>query len=484
MNCNRFCQCALQLALALGFFHISTGPLFAAKFVVMAVNSGRDITSPFISDPPVLTPGAKGFLIGLDTGEYSGSMALAFQDLTFHGLGLVNFDGIDLTNSNLRYSPKVMTREEAQNQGLDDGDFRRYQRDDTYFIANASDVSWSYDVGPGLEGGEVDGTYFRATAYASSLQPNRVIPAFYVVSTGDLTVSGFIAVNQDGFDVLGNPITHQDYGATARLDFASGTLVAATPPTTPRTLMACAYGGHLYNVDTADGIVEYERPVHTFNLTGIAFSPAGQLFGLTRAVESAPSSLYRINPESGVTTLIGQTGIALLGIGFSPISGDLYCLDGRFLYQLDPSTGHETLISQMDSGDGYFSAMAFDRAGTLYMLNAVMQRLSTVDPMTGTVLSSIPISGISGKWGTDAGMDFDPVTNQLFIATRGPQTTSPSSLFSFDFSTGVATPVGRGLDTTTSLAFVPLPVPEPSTVTIVGSAILCVVLVRWRRRAR
>jgi len=490
VNCNRFCYCALRLALALGFFHISTGPVFAAKFVVMAVNSGRDTTSPYLFDPPVLTPGAKGFLIGLDTGSFGSLLPVAFQDLTFHGPGLVNFDGIDLSNSNLRYSPKVMTRDEALSQGLDDGDLRRYQRDDTYFFASTPNASWSYDVGPGLEGGEAGGTYLRATAYTNAVQPNRVIPAFYVVSTGDLTVSGFIAVQQDGFDVLGNPITHDDHGATARLDFASGTLLSATPPTLPGTLIACAEFGHLYNVDTSDGVFEYERPSHDRRMSGIAFSPDGDLYGISSPERNFPSRLYRIDPTTGNTTLIDETGITStsnvpgeMDIRFDPLSGKLFCIEfGRNLVKIDPTTAQRTLVGEIETDEGNYSAIAFDRAGTLFMLDAVNLKMSVVDPLSGEVLSSIPISGLSGIEDALAGMDFDPMTNQLYIATRGPQGSISTGLFSFDLSTGVATSVGRGFNAT-GLAFVPAPVPEPSTITLAAMT-LAFAWIGWRRRAR
>jgi hypothetical protein len=91
-------------------------------------------------------------------------------------------------------------------------------------------------------------------------------------------------------------------------------------------------------------------------LLDLARSNQGELFGISF------SSLYKIDPTSGATTLVGNLGRTNLnGLAFSA-TGILYASGGSELYTLDPSTGATTLVANLpgfeSSGD-----LVFDPVG-------------------------------------------------------------------------------------------------------------------------
>lgn len=113
-------------------------------------------------------------------------------------------------------------------------------------------------------------------------------------------------------------------------------------------------------------------------LNDIAFDRSGNLFGVSG------DQLYRVDPATAATTLIGPLGaqeITSLGSG----------ADGRFflanstLYTVDTSTGSATLIGR--GGDGYQSSgdLTFfgDRLYLTSAYNAAGNALVRLDPTTG-----------------------------------------------------------------------------------------------------
>lgn len=82
---------------------------------------------------------------------------------------------------------------------------------------------------------------------------------------------------------------------------------------------------------------------------GLDFGPTGTLFTLTVPVEGASQyQLHTVNPATGVTTLVGGTGVfdtgfAVGGLSFSS-DGTLYGVMNDNLYGLNTATGAATLI--------------------------------------------------------------------------------------------------------------------------------------------
>ena len=202
----------------------------------MAVNSGADLVAPYDFDPPTLTPGAKGFLIGVDTGDRFAIDALAVSPMSFSGPGLVHKQGL-VNAAKLPKFPRIMTRHEGDAQSI--VDVTNYVPEDTYLIDKlSSSMGWE-PVGEGLSGGLTSDHFFtiHASPNPSGGTPMGVYPLAYVVTTTDLAISGAIGwggAGGMGWTPLGNPTGS---GGTAVLDFASGTIVPE-----PSSLVLAALG--------------------------------------------------------------------------------------------------------------------------------------------------------------------------------------------------------------------------------------------------
>ena len=216
-------------------------PALSAKavnphLVVMAVNSGGDLVAPYDFDPPTLTPGAKGFLIGVDTGDLFAVDALVVNPMSFSGPGLVHKQGIVNANKLAKF-PRIMTRHEADAQSI--VDVTNYVPEDTYLIDKLSSSMGFDPVGEQFLGGLSTDHFFTvyATPNPSGGVPMGVYPLAYVVATSDVGISGVIGWGGQGA-LSWTPLGELSrFGGTAVLDFASGTIVPE-----PSSLVLAALG--------------------------------------------------------------------------------------------------------------------------------------------------------------------------------------------------------------------------------------------------
>jgi len=128
-----------------------------------------------------------------------------------------------------------------------------------------------------------------------------------------------------------------------------------------------------------------------------------------------PADLITIDPiTGGMVSQIGLTGMTGVG-GFAvnPFTGTLYAVGGGDgtpgLHTLDPTTGAATLIG----GGVTASDMGFDRSGNLYAVMAddgtgTKGELATIDLTTGSITS------IGGSFSGGIGVAFDSNDN-LYI---------------------------------------------------------------------
>lgn len=139
----------------------------------------------------------------------------------------------------------------------------------------------------------------------------------------------------------------------------------------------------LFPVNTGNGQVDFQNEVP---LSGLG-APGGNDFGMTFTCSGelyltsiADQSLYRVALD-GTATLVGSLGANISGIASRGNPAELYGIDNdqsgeglaggnRSLYRIDPQTGATTLIGEIGpAADDYFQAgLSFDAEGNLWAI--------------------------------------------------------------------------------------------------------------------
>jgi hypothetical protein len=112
---------------------------------------------------------------------------------------------------------------------------------------------------------------------------------------------------------------------------------------------------------------------------GMTCSPDGTLYAIGQADPSKPdfNSLYTVNRETGLASLIGSTGVQvqgpfsgfLMALAFAP-DGTLYGANISTLFRIDPSTGEATKIVDF-VGVTSVMGLAIDTEGNFYLSDFV-----------------------------------------------------------------------------------------------------------------
>lgn len=165
-------------------------------------------------------------------------------------------------------------------------------------------------------------------------------------------------------------------------------------------------GRSLIRIDTTTGAGTLIGPFNTDTpMADLAFSPSGILYGWSGF--RPPRGLYRINVATGTATLVGpNTGRGSFldgnGLAFDP-AGNLFGgatddpADSAALFSVDPATAISTFIANLTplpgNPDASVSALAFNSSGTLFgslqnfdsSPNEFVSFLVTIDTDTGAV---------------------------------------------------------------------------------------------------
>ena len=140
-------------------------------------------------------------------------------------------------------------------------------------------------------------------------------------------------------------------------------------------------------------------------------------------VDDNSGKLGYVNVSTGAVTLLGNAGVILTDIAFSP-TGTLYGVDFSNLYSINTTTGRASRIGAL--GD-LSNALVFSDSGTLY---SAFNNLDTVNTATGHATDV-------GSIGYTSGGDLAFVNHQLYLATGSDQ------LVTVNTSTGAGTLVGN-----------------------------------------
>lgn len=133
---------------------------------------------------------------------------------------------------------------------------------------------------------------------------------------------------------------------------SSETLPPGTLPSTSRRFLSTG-DARVGSITPTTGVFSATSGSGT-QFTDLASSPTGDLFGITF------SSLYKIDPNTGASTLVGGLGtFGMNALGFAP-SGVLYAAGGSRFYTVNPATGDATLVADIptftSSGDLVYDA--------------------------------------------------------------------------------------------------------------------------------
>jgi uncharacterized repeat protein (TIGR02543 family) len=156
------------------------------------------------------------------------------------------------------------------------------------------------------------------------------------------------------------------------------------------------------------------------------------LFGATHFSAHTTSWLYEISTTDGSATLIGDTGYALSGIAYDPVTKKLYGTTrggNAQLIEISTATGAGTPVG---AGTGwYLNVPAFNSSGQLFAWTENGDSLARMDAATGAITTTFPHSVETAS----TGLAFKN-NNVLYLINYD------AAVYTITTTTGVATLVG------------------------------------------
>jgi len=192
---------------------------------------------------------------------------------------------------------------------------------------------------------------------------------------------------------------------------------------------------HLYRIDLASGVATDIGATGFSDIESLSFSPSS---GLLYGVDDVTDQLVTIDTASGAATAVGPLGVNITDTGLS-----FDCL-GRLwmstdapknptnLYRLDPATGLATLVGNQGQEVTGLAA----RGTVLYGLGGDLKNnLVKIDTTTGAASVVGPLLNVSLS---DGGIDFDAGGTLWGIDPLSNAAGNPSQIFTISTATGVA----------------------------------------------
>lgn len=237
--------------------------------------------------------------------------------------------------------------------------------------------------------------------------------------------------------------------------------------------------GVLYKVGVLNAQVEAIGATGIALPSGLEFTPDGSTL---YAISNAPNQIYRVDPATGASTLVGDLGSAFQfegALAFASSTVAYFTNAGSasdaHLLRLDVSTMTVTDVGNMGEAD--INGLAWRDDGMLVGLDRVSNALVTINPNTAakTVLATIPDSvGAVGGMTVYSGF--------AYFSTSGLGGAFPgsNSLYAADLYSGSSFLVGAFPSAISGLGLSGLAaVPEPATLLALGAGLAA--LLRRRR---
>lgn len=260
----------------------------------------------------------------------------------------------------------------------------------------------------------------------------------------------------------------------------AGNLFATTAAGGPGELYLInpANGALVQNVGLLNDAFSVNYPV-----TGLAFHPGtGLLYGSTgNSPVGTAATLISINPATAQVTVIGAfnagpvngsgTPATMADIAFDA-AGNLFgvgSIGGPQLYSINLLTGQATVIGSTGLTSTTGGGLAISSGGVFYG-TPTATRFGTYDSTTGAYANiANPVKPVGGAY---AALAFDE-NGVLFGLDLGSGTPPATHLVTINPATGAVTDLGTSLNSLDAIAF--QPVPEPSTLALLGAGALALI---------
>lgn len=253
---------------------------------------------------------------------------------------------------------------------------------------------------------------------------------------------------------------------------------AATAAAHADQLDVIFYDNRFGTIDTSTGAYSPVSTLPIGKAAGIAESN-GALY-----VEDLSNNLLLVDPVTGASKILGNTGLGLNFVVFGGGNSGLYGIDyASNLYSFNSATGAATLIGNtgIAPNNGQFdTSLSFDGTSLLYTVGrpGTSDELYQINPSTGvaTDLGSTGVTGIAGSAFSAGQLDlfqYGQSTNYIYSAPAGSPAFSETAPLGAQIVDG-----GVPYAAVSTVASVP----EPRTVVSAASALVALAFLLHRKR--